>query len=264
MNLRIITATRGESPYWQETVDSVARAAPAAEHVVVCPESRIPAMMAARPAHLHAIAESAPGLYPKLNQGVRQPTGPWDAFTWINDDDRLCAPGFGQLCEAFLRQPEIDILYGRVDLIDRHSRRIGELPVARRPADLPALFAADVIPLAQPGTIIRRGIFERLGGLDESYRIVGDMDFFARALALGARFAFTNAVVAEFRLVAGQLSKHREEVAAETSRALAPLAGTPVSSAARLRFRFANLGSYFERVRRHGWISMRDLYDRTA
>lgn len=264
MNLRILTATRGESPYWQETVDSVARAAATAEHVVICPVDRIPALVSARPGCLTAVAQAAPGLYPKLNQGLRQPPGSWEAFTWINDDDRLCAPGFGALCAAGARQPEIDILFGRVDLIDRHGRRVGELPVARRPADLAALFAANVIPFAQPGTIIRRGICEKLGGLDETYRIVGDMDFFARALAAGARFAFTNAVVAEFRLSAGQLSKRREEVAVETSRALAPLAGTPASVGARLRFRVANLGAYLERVRRHGWVSMRELYDRTA
>lgn len=263
MKLRIVTATRGESPYWPETARSVAASAASDEHVVVCPEARIPDMVAARPGALLAVVESAPGLYPKLNQGLRMPPGPWDAFTWINDDDRLCAPGFGVLREEFAQRPGVDVMFGRVELIDRHGGRVGELPVARHPGDLAALFAGGIIPFAQPGTIIHRRIWERLGGLDESYRIVGDMDFFVRALAAGARFAFVNVVVAAFRLSAGQLSKRRDEVAAETSRALASLAGTPVSPAARLRFRRGNLGVYLERLRRHGWVSMRELYDRT-
>jgi hypothetical protein len=262
MKLRIVTATRGESPYWSEAAASVAAAAPGAEHVVVCPADRMTEVggVAGRFA---LVPQQQPGLYPNLNQGLRVP-GDWEAYTWINDDDRLCGPGFGALLAAMERDPAIDIAFGRVDLIDGRGAYVGALPIVRQAADLAGLFVRGIIPFAQPGTVMRRELYERLHGFDESYRIVGDMDLFVRAAAAGARFAFVDAPVASFRLNAGQLSKRQAEVAAETARALQPLAGTRPRPGAVVRFRLANWRIYLERLRRHGWVSMRELYDRTT
>jgi len=261
MKLRIITATRGESPFWPDTLASVAAAAREAEHVVVCPVARMSDVGAAG-SPLSIMAETARGLYPSLNQGWRA-RGEFDAFTWINDDDVLRAPGFSTLVAAMERDPTIDVAFGRVDLIDGRGRRVCDLPIARRVEDLGTLLARGTIPLAQPGTVIRRTLVTRLGGFDERYRMVGDMDFFVRAVAAHARFKFVDAHVASFRLHAGQLSKHETEVAIETARALKWLVGTALRRGAAARFRVANWRAYVERVRKHGWISLRQLYDRT-
>jgi hypothetical protein len=175
----------------------------------------------------------------------------------------LLAPGFGGLLEALARRAEVGVAYGRVRLIGAKGESLGAHPVARRGSDLTALLARGTMPLAQPGTVIRRSLIEQLGGFDETFRSAGDLDFFVRALMAGARFAFANSWVASFRLHAGQLSKHRHEVDAETARALQPLAHAPRSLAALLRFRLGNAGVYCDRVRRHGWLSMRELYDQT-
>lgn len=251
MKLRIVTATRGESAYWPEALASIRAAAPEAEHVIVCPAACVEAMRKNSP-HLKVIAERATGLYAALNQGLREPVGDWDTFTWLNDDDLLHPPRLAG-----------DIGYGRVELIDGRGARIGELPVARQGDDLAELLARGIVPLAQPGTVIRRHVWEKLGGFDESYRLAGDLDFFVRALAAGARFEFADATMAAFRLSAGQLSKQRELGEVEKRRALAPLASVRPSRAALWRFRCSNLGVYFERLRRHGWKSMREIYDRT-
>jgi GT2 family glycosyltransferase len=208
------------------------------------------------------VRDNGTGLYAALNQGWRVP-GEWDAFTWLNDDDLLLAPGFGGLLEALSRRPEVDVAYGRVRLIGAKGEILGSHPVARRGSDLKALLVRGIMSLAQPGTVIRRSLIERLGGFDETFRSAGDLDFFTRALAAGARFEFFNARVADFRLHAGQLSKRRAEVEAETARALRPLAGTPRSLAALMRFRLGNAGVYGDRVRRHGFRSMRELYDQS-
>jgi GT2 family glycosyltransferase len=154
-------------------------------------------------------------------------------------------------------------MFGRVELIDGRGARIGELPVVRRAADVAPLFAQNVIPFAQPGTVIRRRLWEKIGGFDEGYRVAGDTDFFVRALASGARFGFWNDLVASFRLSAGQLSKRRVDVEAETTRALRSISGRRPNLGAWWRFRLGNLAVYFERIRRHGWVSMREIYDRT-
>jgi hypothetical protein len=260
MKLRVVTATRDESSFWAEAASSVAAAAPAAEHVVVCPASRGAEMGK----NLRVVAEQGAGLYAALNQGLREEAGDWEAFTWLNDDDRLLTPGFGELVASLAARPDIGVAYGRVALIDGRGARVGSLPVARRAADLPALLAGGIVPMAQPGTVIRREVWEKIGGFEPSYRLAGDLDFFVRALAAGVRFGFVPADVAEFRLSAGQLSKRRMEMETETARALAPLAGGRRSAAALWRFRLGNLGVYAERVRRHGFVSMREVYDRTT
>lgn len=264
MKLRVITATRGESPFLDETTASVAGVVPHAtvEHVVVCPAALTTEM--ARRTRARVIGEIRAGLYAALNHGMRGAGDDWDVMTWLNDDDRFELPGFATLLARMAAQPEIGVAYGNVAIIDRRSDRVGGLPVADQAGDLPALFAHGIMPLAQPGTVIRREIWMKLGGLNETYRLAGDLDFFVRAVRAGVRFDFARADVAAFRLHAGQLSKRRAEMDAETVRALAPCAEWSCSRAALWRFRWANLGRYMERVRRHGFVSMRTLYDRTA
>jgi glycosyltransferase len=258
MKLRIVTATRGESPFWADAVASIRATAAGAEHVIVCPVARV-ASVAATAAGARVIAEERPGLYAALNTGLRAAPSDWDAFTWLNDDDQLVAPGFGAVVAA-----GTDATYGRVELIDGRGGRIGELPVARRGGDLAPLLARGLVPLAQPGTVIRRAVWEKLGGFDETYRLAGDLDFFVRALAGGAQFKFVAQTAAAFRLTAGQLSKERETGDREKLRALEPLASTPRDPAALWRFRAGNLAVYFERLRRHGFVSMQTLYERTT
>jgi len=262
MKLRIVTATRGDSPHWPEAAASIAAIGVEVDHLVVCPAERIAALQPAAPA-ARFVAERSRGLYPALNQGLREP-GDWDAFTWLNDDDVLLPAGFASLVATLRRDARPDAAYGRVDLIDSHGALIGALPVARRGSDLPALFARGIMPLAQPGTVMRRAVWDDLQGLDESYRYAADFDLFVRAIARGCRFGHVSARVAAFRLRAGQLSKQRIEVAAETRRALAVLQNVRPATAAWWRFRLGNFGVYAGRIRRHGWVSMRDLYDRTG
>ncbi len=257
MKLRIVMATRGESPYLADAVTSVRSAAPAAELVIVAPAAKAAELKRAAD-RARVISESGSGLYSALNQGARA-EGEWDTLTWLNDDDLLRAPGFGTL----LPKGVTGISFGRVELIDGRGGRVGEIPVARRGEDIGPLIASGIMPLAQPGTVIAREAWERCGGIDDSYRLAGDLDFFARAVRAGVAFTYVSATVAAFRLRAGQLSKRSTEMAEETVRARGRLGGVMPSRAARWRFRWGNLGVYFERVRRQGFVSMQQLTDQT-
>lgn len=246
----------------RETVASIAALTTPVRHVVVAPASCRADLATIAPA-AELVSDQGLGMYAALNRGLSA-AADWDVFTWINDDDALVASGFGRALDAMIQKADNDVIFGRVKLLDGASARIGEIPVVRRQKDIPALLARSIIPFAQPGTIIRRRMWDLLGGFDPAYRNAGDLDFFVRAYMAGARFAFVDAEVAAFRLSAGQLSKRLAEVEEETARALRPLAGYPPSMAAWVRFRADNFDVYLERLRRHGWISMRGLYDRTT
>src|SRR4051812_20593993 len=123
MTLRIVTATRGNSPYWEEMVASIRAAAPGAGHVIVCPAAAVGDIRSRAPG-ARVVAETGTGLYAALNQGLREPPDAWDAFTWLNDDDRLVAPGFQELCGQMDRQRDVAVAYGRVELINRNGGRV--------------------------------------------------------------------------------------------------------------------------------------------
>jgi Glycosyltransferase like family 2 len=257
VKIRVITATRGESPHLAETVAAAAALGPAARHVLVAPAAAGPELAIKFPACV-VLPETGGGLYAALNTGLAAP-GDEEFVTWINDDDVLVPAGLAAALQLFAADPALGAVYGRVSLIDGTGRRLGTLPVAHRPADLLPLIAAGLMPLAQPGTIFRRSAVAHVGAFDVSFRLAGDLDYFARALRGGVQFAFADAEVAQFRLHGGQLSKDEAAATAEQARIVGALPRLP-AGAARWRFRWANLPGYFERVRRHGFVSMQSLY----
>lgn len=257
MRLRVITATRGDSPFLAATIQSVQALAIETNHILVCPEA-VREKLAREHPHCRVVAEEAGGLYGALNTGLR--TGdPDDCFTWINDDDVLVASGFRRAFDRLERDSVVGAVYGRVALIDTEGRRLGEIPVAHEPDDLLPLLASGIMPLAQPGTIFCRSMLETVGLFDAGYRLAGDLDYFVRARQAGVRFAFCEAEVAGFRLRAGQLSKDEAAAQAEHARAIQAVPRVPAGMA-RWRFRRDNLPVYWERLRRHGFKRMHTLY----
>jgi hypothetical protein len=259
MKLRILTPTRGDSPHAAEAFASIARFAPEAEHVVISPRPD-PGNLPVHPGGRHWVADAGQGIYAALNRGLAVP-GDWEAFTWINDDDRL-EEGFGIAVRELAAASGAGIGYGRVSLIDAAGASFGALPIGTSAGDLTALLRRGIMPIAQPGTLIRRSVGERIGALDETYRIAGDLDFLVRALAAGVVFAHCRATVASFRLRPGQLSQAEALNEAEFARAVRRLGPSDGGLGALLRFRWANRRVYWDRWRRHGGLTMREVYRR--
>jgi len=256
--LLVITPTLGQSPWLDATVTSVAGLGPACRHVLVCPAA-VQADLEKRFPQALVVVEPGGGMYAALNAGIAA-AGDSDAITYLNDDDVLCAAGTAEALRRLEQNPETGVVYGRVSLVDARGAGQGWLPVAHRTGDLAALLARGIVPLAQPGTWMRASLLAALRGFDASYRLAGDLDFFSRALARGARFEFVPAEVARFRLHPGQLSKDEAAADAEKCRALVRWTDAPSSPLAVLRFRRDNLPVYLDRVRRHGFVSMRRIY----
>ncbi len=258
MRLRVITATRGQSPHLAAAVVSVAQLPGAAvHHVLVCPLADCARLGREFPA-CQVLAEEGAGLYAALNTGLKA-AGTDEFFTWLNDDDLLVPNGFAAALRQLADDPELGAVYGRVEMIDGAGKLLGELPVAHRPADLPALLASGTMPLAQPGTVFRTTATESVGVFDSTYRLAGDLDFFVRAVRAGVRFAYHHGKVAQFRVHAGQLSKNETAAALEHARAIEALSHL-AAGGARWRFRWDNRGVYWRRIRQHGFVDMKTLY----
>ena len=265
MNLLVVTPTLGASRFLESTIASVHAAGRDLIHILVAPEVKIAAVSEVS-GRSRVVPDHAAGMYEAINAGIAAAAADsWDWFTYLNDDDTWQAAGMRVMADSLEKQKRnIDVCYGRVALINTNGATIGELPVARNAPDIAHLLSAGIVPLAQPGTLVRRSLLEKIGGFDNSFRSAGDLDFWVRAAGAGARFGFVSMRVASFRLHADQLSKQRDLGEQERFRALSPIARPwgLRSAVALLRFRMGNLPVYFDRIRRHGWIPMRTLYDR--
>lgn len=151
------------------------------------------------------------GIYDAVNCGLRIAEGEW--LTYINADDVLYADVLAARLEHAAGH---DVAYGPVDFVDRAGRYLHRWHSAR-PGHLLSLYRAGMSPLLQQGTLFRRAVFERLQGFDARWKLVGDADFWLRALEQGFRFQRTAGVsVAAFRMHSGQLGRvYASESAAE-------------------------------------------------
>jgi len=165
------------------------------------------------------------------------------------------------------RHPEADLVYGRVDYIDPAGRRLGALPVESRPERFELLMAGGIPPFTQHGTFVRRALAEKLGSLDEQLRLGADFDYWARAVAAGARFRFVDAVVAQFRVRPGQLSGDTAAMQREIERSAHRVFGAVPKWKLRrsaLRFRLRRLPEIVERFRLTGCWRTETLFRRAA
>ncbi|MGH8017653.1 MAG: glycosyltransferase [Opitutaceae bacterium] len=262
MNLLVITPTLGKSATLMETIASITAVDRELLHLVVVPSVAHDSLRGRYP-RLRVVADAGQGLYAALNAGLAAASGErWDWFTYINDDDVWTEGMRSSLQQAADAGSSCAVVYGRVGLIDACARDLGELPVAHFPDDLLKLLVRGIVPLAQPGTLIHRRVIEQLSGFDASYRSAGDLDAFVRALTVGVRFEFVNRTVAAFRLHSGQISKNEKDALREKARALLPLHAHDRQGGrmAMLRFRLSNLGVYARRIRRFGFMRMKEIY----
>lgn len=195
----IITAVLDRAGTIGAALDSVAaQTCQDLEHVVVdggSTDGTLERVQAARHA-VRLTCERDHGIYDAFNRGLALATGEWVAF--LNSDDAYAHP---RVLEAVLaaaaRHPDADVLHGDVDMVDPAGRVTRELRFVPGPEPYAAFGVT--LPVFQPAAFVRRRLFERLGGFDATYRIVGDYELFLRAWRAGARFQHLPGVLVHMR-----------------------------------------------------------------
>jgi hypothetical protein len=134
-----------------------------------------------------------------INRAFAHTTG--EIMAWLNSDDILFPGAMAFVADFFVKNPEVDVVYGHRVLIDEEDREIGRwlLP----PHDDKVLSWADFIP--QETLFWRRLIWDKAGGrIDETFRFAMDWDLLLRFRDAGARFARLPAFLGAFRVHAQQ------------------------------------------------------------
>ena len=128
-----------------------------------------------------------------------------DVMMFLNSDDTLMSGAVHFVADYFARHPEVDVVYGHRVLIDRQGREVGRWFTPRVAcADLRFY---DLIP--QETLFWRRRVWDRVGGIDRSYRFALDWDLLLRFRTAGARFARLPWFLGCFRLHPDQKTETR-------------------------------------------------------
>jgi GT2 family glycosyltransferase len=137
-----------------------------------------------------------------FSHGARRPD---DLMMFLNSDDILMEGAARFVAEYFARHPEIDVAYGHRVLIDDNGREIGRW-LTPRPA-CHDLRLHDFVP--QETLFWRQRMWDRVGGIDGSFKFALDWDLLLRFRAAGARFARLPWFLGGFRLHSRQKSHTR-------------------------------------------------------
>ncbi len=112
-----------------------------------------------------------------INQGWQNACG--EILAWLNSDDIYYPGALQEVARFFLEQPEVDILYGNCDYIDKKSQRLQSYPT--QPFNFMKLVRSTINYIPQPAVFLRRKVLEQIGYLDESLHFVMDFDYWLRA-----------------------------------------------------------------------------------
>jgi glycosyltransferase involved in cell wall biosynthesis len=133
-----------------------------------------------------------------INKGLLRAKG--EIMGWLNSDDVLLPSTVSDVVRAFDQNPEVDVVYGRLERMDARGRVI---PTPVLPKDR-LVFSKEYVVgeclVNQPGSFWRRRIMEKAGMLEERLVYALDYELWIRMALSGARFLHLPQVVAQFRL----------------------------------------------------------------
>ncbi len=128
-----------------------------------------------------------------INEGMKLGKAPFVA--WLNADDFYLPDGLQKLLTALTAHPESAFAYGRCWTTNINGRYI--YPYLTTPFSEKLL--ANYCFIAQPATLMRRAIWEKIGGLSESLHMCMDYDLWWRAYKLGGSPTYVRSFVAATR-----------------------------------------------------------------
>jgi glycosyltransferase involved in cell wall biosynthesis len=129
-----------------------------------------------------------------INLGFAHTSG--ELMAYLNSDDLLLPGALFAIAAYFERHPEVDVVYGHRVIVDELGRERGRWVLP--PHDGAALTWADYIP--QETLFWRRRIWEKVGGIDESFRFAMDWDLLLRFQDAGAKFRRLGRFLGAFRV----------------------------------------------------------------
>jgi glycosyltransferase involved in cell wall biosynthesis len=121
-------------------------------------------------------------------------------LVWLDSDDILLPHTLEAYADIINKIPEVDILYGDLIVIDKNQKEIKTIEFQNwymRNKELPlAMFTHNPIP--NPGSMVRKSLYNNFGGYDESFLRAHDYEWWSR-VAQTAVFKHVGVTVTKWR-----------------------------------------------------------------
>jgi len=129
--------------------------------------------------NLKWISEKDNGIADAMNKGFRMASGTYCA--WIDADNYYDLNIFEKIITKIKSNPEIDIIYGDVDMVE--NGKIIKKYKPYNPINFKSalLYNTSGIPI-QPGNFFKLELFKKVEGFNTKYRIAGDVEFWFKVL----------------------------------------------------------------------------------
>lgn len=165
------------------------------------------------------------GLPAARNRGVASSTG--DYLTFLDADDLLLPNKLARQVAALEAEPRLGLVASGYQCIDENGWVLGDQrPWNGRPTIDPMTVLIGGLTVVH-AVLLRRFWFDRVGGFDPSFRYSEDMDLWYRLCLAGCPMGWVPAVVCQYRIHAGNMSRNIREHYRWTRTALDKLFARP-------------------------------------
>ena len=198
----IVVPTMGTRfEFLRQSLASIRSAGSATIHIVA-PESAKLASMLDPSSYDALIVDPGTGLSAAIDAGLRSFPPNVEYINWLGDDDLLTEGSLDHALAILVGDPNIALVYGGCRYIDGDGKSLW-LNKSGSYAKYLMRFGPQLIP--QPGALMRRDSYEKIGGLDHQFKWAFDLDLLIRLSRVG-KLQFTPRTLAKFRWHEGSLS----------------------------------------------------------
>lgn len=127
----------------------------------------------------HFVSEPDSGIYSAFNKGIRASKGEWICF--LGSDDYFLNDDVLNKCASAVQSLPLNVglLYTKVIVLNKDGQAIVELGESWDQAKHKMNYSMSI---PHPGLFVRRELFEKYGGFDETFKIAADYDFVLRVI----------------------------------------------------------------------------------
>jgi glycosyltransferase involved in cell wall biosynthesis len=199
MKFSIVTPSFNQGEFIERTLDSVAlqrNSAIEIEHVIFDGGSQdvTVSILEQWGDRIRWVSEKDKGQTDAVNKGIKSTNG--EIIGWLNSDDVYYPGALECVARYFSDHPEIDMVYGQADHIDKQDRPFEDYPT--EPWNFVRLMETCFI--CQPAVFMRRRVIDQYGLLDESLQYCMDYEYWLRLGLAGASIGYLEYKLAGSRL----------------------------------------------------------------
>lgn len=245
----VITPTLGNRSSIVRTIDNVKKINVGnITHVIIAPERITQEIKAKYNIECFPEPEGKKGIYAALNNGFNNYARDYDYITFINDDD-YWLPSFNKMIEILDKDPSIDFIYSKTLYIDENNRVFRKQSCSDQFYSFLELFHRGIILFTQQTTLLRSELFFKIGGFDESYKLVADTKFWISLSLLKPTYRYLNDFTTCYMIQENQLSSNKvlQQLEHERLKKEFPLNNIFQSKIVEFKYRLINLKNYIKR-----------------